>query len=150
MTASTSGSAVTASGGNINVIATANQTLNTTSVVLSGSIGFIAAGGVLARVAETINPNVTASNTGGSLTASGNLVNIHASFTGNVDPEAIAGALAITPVGGAISAVTANANIGGTTRAFSAGGTITATSRAQASQCPGSRSALAQSSPPPT
>src|SRR5713101_2767251 len=89
-------------------------------------MGFIADSGAAAKTTETINPNVTASNTNGNLTAVGNTVNIHASFTGNSDPETDAGALSIGLSGsGAFSLVESDALISGSSSAFSAGGTIT-------------------------
>ncbi|NIO40353.1 MAG: hypothetical protein GTO41_09230, partial [Burkholderiales bacterium] len=123
--ASTASSTVTASSGNIEVLATANETVATFSVVLSASYGAIAAAGAAASTSETIQPNVTASVAGGSLTASGNQVNIHATFTGNSDPKttAVSGSVGF---GGAFSGVESHATIGGTTSASASGGTITA------------------------
>jgi hypothetical protein len=131
ITAATSNSTLTASGGaldgNIDILASANQTVTTFASALSLSIGFIASiSGAGATTDETINPNVTASNTGGTLTANGNMVNIHASFTGNSDPQTTAGTVSVSPIGGAFSIVKADALISGTTSAFSAGGTINA------------------------
>jgi hypothetical protein len=129
ITASVSGSSVTALGGaldgDIDILASANQTVTTFSVLLSAAFGAIAAAGAGAETDEKIQPNVTASVTGGTLTATGNNVNVHAKFTGFSDPKtaAVSGSVGF---GGALSVVKADALISGTTSAFAAGGTINA------------------------
>ncbi|HEX5590080.1 MAG TPA: hypothetical protein VFX65_07310, partial [Candidatus Limnocylindrales bacterium] len=126
ITGSTAGSSVTASNGDINVLASANQAVVTYSVVLAAAFGAIGASGAAARTDEKIQPNVTASVSGGTLTATGHVVNIHGSFIGNADPETTAGSVTISLGGGAVSLVKADALIAGTTSAFAAGGTISA------------------------
>jgi hypothetical protein len=90
ITASTSGSTVTASSGDIDVLASAHQTLTTYSVLLSAAFGAIAGALTSINANERIEPNVTASVSGGTLTATGNDVNVHATFTGVADPTATA------------------------------------------------------------
>ena len=127
VTGSTAGSTITASNGDIDVLATANQTVTTFAVAFAAAFGAIAAAGVAVLSDEKIQPNVTASVTGGTLTALGHFVNIHASFTGNSHPTTDAGAVSISLGGsGSVAFVNSDALISGTTSAFAAGGTINA------------------------
>ena len=125
VTGSTVASNVTASNGDIDVLASANETVTTFSVVLSVAYGAIAAAGAGSKVDEKILTNVTASVSGGTLTAAGHDVNVHASFTGDSNPKAtsVSGSIGF---GGSFSGVDTSTRIGGATEASASGGTIVA------------------------
>ena len=119
VTASLTGSQVTANGGDVDVLASSTPTVDASLFTVNVNIS-VGVAITLLSADVTIDPNVTASIDGGTVSAPGRTIDVDASFTGSTSPSVDGGGGSLL---GGVGLLDANATIGGMTRAFVRGTT---------------------------